>query len=169
VKAVRGALDRVLGTLLAGLMAAMVLNVLWQVGTRFILRTPSSFTEEVARYLMIWVGMLGAAYATGRKAHLALDLLTGRLQGGARRASETFIHAVVLAFAALVMVGGGGRLVWVQLTLGQKSAALQLNVGLVYLAVPLAGAAIVLYSLASLLEIRRGADADAGPTSSGLN
>ncbi len=169
MKAVRGALDRVLGTLLAGLMAAMVLNVLWQVGTRFILRTPSSFTEEVARYLMIWLGMLGAAYATGRKAHLALDLLTGRLQGGARRASEGFIHAVVLAFAALVMVGGGGRLVWVQLTLGQKSAALQLNVGLVYLAVPLAGAAIVLYSLASLLELRRGADAAAGPTSSGLN
>ena len=169
MKAVRGALDRVLGTLLAGLMAAMVLNVLWQVGTRFILRTPSSFTEEVARYLMIWLGMLGAAYATGRKAHLALDLLTGRLQGGARRVSEGFIHAVVLAFAALVMVGGGGRLVWVQLTLGQKSAALQLNVGLVYLAVPLAGAAIVLYSLASLLELRRAADAAAGPTSSGLN
>ena len=76
---------------------------------------------------------------------------------------------MVLAFAALVMVGGGGRLVWVQLTLGQKSAALQLNVGLVYLAVPLAGAAIVLYSLASLLELRRGSDAAAGPTSSGLN
>ena len=169
MRAVRGALDRVLGAGLAVLMAAMVLNVLWQVGTRFILRTPSSFTEEVARYLMIWAGMLGAAYATGRKAHLALDLLTGRLQGGARRASEGFIHAVVLAFAALVMVGGGGRLVWVQLTLGQKSAALQLNVGLVYLAVPLAGAAIVLYSLAALLDLRRSADASAGQASSGLN
>ncbi|MEY3607611.1 MAG: hypothetical protein RLZZ447_399 [Verrucomicrobiota bacterium] len=169
MRVVRGFLDRVLGTGLAVLMAAMVLNVLWQVGTRFILRTPSSFTEEVARYLMIWVGMLGAAYATGRKAHLALDLLTGRLQGGARRASECFVHAVVLAFAALVMVGGGGRLVWVQLTLGQKSAALQLNVGLVYLAVPLAGTAIVLYSLAALLDLRRGADAGAGQASSGLN
>ena len=162
-------LDRILGTGLAVLMAAMVLNVLWQVCTRFILRTPSSFTEEVARYLMIWVGLLGAAYATGRKAHLALDLLTGRLQGGARRVSECFIHAVVLAFAALVMVGGGGRLVWVQLSLGQKSAALQLNVGLVYLAVPLAGAAIVLYSVGALLDLRRGADATAGQASSGLN
>ena len=125
--------------------------------------------EEVARYLMIWVGLLGAAYATGRKAHLALDLLTGRLQGGARRVSECFIHSVVLAFAALVMVGGGGRLVWVQLSLGQKSAALQLNVGLVYLAVPLAGAAIVLYSVGALLDLRRGADATAGQASSGLN
>jgi len=163
------ALDRVLGTSLAVLMAVMVLNVLWQVCTRFILRTPSSFTEEVARYLMIWVGLLGAAYATGRKGHLALDLVTSRLQGGARRTSECFIHGVVLAFAALVMVGGGGRLVWVQLTLGQKSAALQLNIGLVYLAVPLAGAAIVLYSLGALLDLRRGDDATAGQASSGLN
>jgi TRAP-type C4-dicarboxylate transport system permease small subunit len=163
------ALDRVLGTSLAVLMAVMVLNVLWQVCTRFILRTPSSFTEEVARYLMIWVGLLGAAYATGRKGHLALDLLTSRLQGGARRTSECFIHVVVLAFAALVMVGGGGRLVWVQLTLGQKSAALQLNIGLVYLAVPLAGAAIVLYSLGALLDLRRGDYATAGQASSGLN
>lgn len=169
MRTVRNALDRVLGTVLAGLMAAMVSNVLWQVCTRFILRTPSSFTEEVARYLMIWVGLLGAAYATGRKGHLALDLLTGRLQGGARRTSELFIHAVVLAFAALVMVGGGGRLVWVQLTLGQKSAALQLNIGLVYLAVPLAGAAIALYSLGALLDLRRGEEGPAGPASSGLN
>jgi TRAP-type C4-dicarboxylate transport system permease small subunit len=160
VKAVRGTLDRILGTGLAVLMAAMVLNVLWQVCTRFVLRTPSSFTEEIARYLMIWVGMFGAAYATGRKAHLALDLLTGRLQGGARRTSECFIHAVVLSFAALV---------WVQLSLGQKSAALQLNVGLIYLAVPLAGAAIVLYSLGALLDLRRGPEANAGQASSGLN
>lgn len=169
MRTVRNALDRVLGTGLAVLMAAMVVNVLWQVCTRFVLRTPSSFTEEVARYLMIWVGLLGAAYATGRKGHLALDLLTSRLRGGARRTSEFFIHAVVLAFAGLVMVGGGGRLVWVQLTLGQKSAALQLNVGLVYLAVPLAGTAIVVYSLGALLDLRRGADATEGQASSGLN
>ena len=169
MKAVRGTLDRILGTGLAVLMAAMVLNVLWQVCTRFVLRTPSSFTEEIARYLMIWVGMFGAAYATGRKAHLALDLLTGRLQGRARRTSECFIHTVVLSFAALVMVGGGGRLVWVQLSLGQKSAALQLNVGLIYLAVPLAGAAIVLYSLGALLDLRRDPEANAGQASSGLN
>src|SRR5687767_13052201 len=120
-------------------MVGMVLNVLWQVFTRFVLRDPSSFTEETARYMMIWVGLLGSAYAVGKKSHLALDLLTARLQGRAKRASEAFIQLCVLLFALGVMVGGGGRLVWIQLSLGQQSAAMQVKLGYIYLAVPLAG------------------------------
>ncbi len=168
MKPVRAALDRLLGGAICLLMAAMVLNVLWQVFTRFVLQRPSSFTEETARYLMIWVGLLGSAYAAGQKSHLALDLVTARLQGGRKRASEIVIHLCVLLFALAVMVGGGGRLVWIQLSLGQQSAALQLKLGYVYLAVPLAGAFIALYSLFALADALRGG-ARAGERSSGLN
>jgi len=66
-----------------------------------------------------------------------------------------------------VMVGGGGRLVWVQLTLGQRSAALGINIGFVYLAVPVAGACIVIHCVAALLDSRR--EAEAARPSSGLN
>ena len=111
MKALRTAIDRLLGVTICVLMAVMVLNVLWQVVTRFVLRDPSSFTEEAARYMMIWVGLLGAAYASGQKAHLALDLVTARLQGSRKRASEIIIHCVVLLFSLGVLVGGGGRLV----------------------------------------------------------
>ncbi len=54
-------IDKLLATFLVIIMTAMVLNVLWQVASRFILGSPSSFTDELARYLMIWVGILGAA------------------------------------------------------------------------------------------------------------
>lgn len=168
MKKLRDAIDRLLGGAICLLMGAMVLNVLWQVFTRFVLRHPSSFTEELARYMMIWVGLLGSAYASGKKAHLALDLLTARLQGGRKRASEFIIHAIVLLFALAVMVGGGGRLVWIQLSLGQQSAALQWKLGYVYLAVPLAGGLIAFYSVAALLDAVRGETA-AGEQSSGLN
>jgi TRAP-type C4-dicarboxylate transport system permease small subunit len=137
-------------------MAAMVLNVLWQVVTRFILRHPSSFTEELARYMMIWVGLLGSAYATGQKSHLALDLITARLTGVRKRISEIAIQVVVLVFALAVLVGGGLRLVWIQLSLGQQSAALQIKLGYVYLAVPLAGLFIVLYTIFALADAIRG-------------
>lgn len=169
MKALRHGMDRLLGTAICVLMSAMVLNVLWQVFTRFVLRNPSSFTEEAARYLMIWVGLLGSAYATGRKSHLALDLITGRLQGARKRISEIIIQACVLLFAAGVMVGGGARLVWIQLSLGQQSAALQLKLGYVYLAVPLAGAFIVIYSLYALADALRGGTDGAAEPSSGLN
>ena len=160
MKALRRGMDGVLGTAICVLMGAMVLNVLWQVFTRFVLHNPSSFTEEAARYMMIWVGLLGSAYATGKKSHLALDLITGHLQGRRRRVSEIIIHSIVLLFALTVMVGGGGRLVWIQLSLGQQSAALQVKLGYVYLAVPLAGACIVIYSLFALADaLRKGPDA----------
>jgi TRAP-type C4-dicarboxylate transport system permease small subunit len=165
---VRRGIDALLGSAICVLMAAMVINVLWQVFTRFVLRNPSSFTEEAARYMMIWVGLLGSAYATGKKSHLALDLITGRLQGGRKRASEIIIQSVVLVFTLAVMVGGGGRLVWIQLSLGQQSAALQLKLGYVYLAVPLAGVFIAFYTLVFLVEAFQG-QTEAAHRSSGLN
>src|SRR5688500_15330090 len=168
MKALRLAVDRVLGSVICVLMAAMVINVLWQVFTRFVLRNPSSFTEEAARYMMIWVGLLGSAYASGQKSHLALDLITARLQGGRKRASEILIQCVVLAFTLAVTVGGGIRLVWIQLSLGQQSAALQMKTGYVYLAVPIAGGLIVFYSIIALLDAVRGETATA-KQSSGLN
>lgn len=168
MKALRVGLDRLLGGFICILMAGMVLNVLWQVFTRFVLRQPSSFTEELARYMMIWVGLLGSAYASGKKSHLALDLLTARLTGARKRVSEFIIHAAVLVFALGVMVGGGGRLVYIQLTLGQQSAALQWKLGYVYLAVPLAGAFIAFYCVTALIDAARG-QTEAGQQSSGLN
>jgi len=161
LKALRAALDRMLGSAIAILMAAMVINVLWQVFTRFVIGKPSSYTEEAARYLMIWVGLLGAAYAAGQKSHLALDLITARLEGARKRTSEIFIHSAALLFA-LVMLGGGGRLVYIQLSLGQQSAAMQLKTGYVYIAVPLAGLFIAFYSLIALMDAVRNPPPDEG-------
>lgn len=168
MKALRTSIDRLLGSLICVLMAAMVINVLWQVVTRFVLKNPSSFTEEAARYMMIWVGLFGSAYASGKKSHLALDLITAKLQGGRKRASEIMIQSLVLLFALTVLLGGGGRLVWIQLSLGQQSAALQLKLGYVYLAVPLAGLFIAFYSIVFLIEAFRG-ETEVAEQSSGLN
>ncbi|MDP7572961.1 MAG: TRAP transporter small permease subunit, partial [Myxococcota bacterium] len=91
---VRAAVDRVLGTLLVVLMAASVVNVLWQVLSRYVLGSPSSFTDELARYLLVWVGLLGSAYAAGQRLHVAVDLLPGRT-GRLRAASTLLAHGVV--------------------------------------------------------------------------
>ncbi len=164
----RRGLERALGGVITVLLSAMVLNVVWQVFSRFVLGTPSSYTEELARYLMIWLGLLGGAYGVGTKSHLAVDFLVAGLAGRARLWAHAAIEAAVLVFAAAVMVGGGVRLMWVTFTLGQTSAALGLKLGYVYAAVPLAGAGIVLFCLASLHALWRGRDEQARP-SGGLN
>ncbi len=143
---VRAAVDRMLEWVVIALMGVMVLNVLWQVFTRFVLRDPSSYTEELARYLLVWVGLIGAAYAASQKMHLAIDILTARLQGKPRHYAEMFIYLCTFLFALFVMVIGGIRLVNLTLTLNQISAALQVKLGYVYLALPLSGIIIMFYA-----------------------
>ena len=78
---IKNRIDLFLKWILVVIMAAMTINVLWQVFSRFILQNPSSFTEELARYMLIWVGILGASYVAGQKMHLAIDLLPSKLKG----------------------------------------------------------------------------------------
>jgi len=148
----RRVLDLLLSTLVATLMAILVLDVLWQVFTRFILETPSSWTEELARYLMIWVGLIGAAYAAARRVHLNLDLLPGALTGRRLHVLRIIIESLIILFALTALFSGGLRLVWVMLTLGQTSASLQIPLGYVYLAVPLSGLFIAWYAVLDLFS-----------------
>lgn len=145
--------DKVLEWALIVLMAANVLNVLWQVFTRFVMKNPSSFTEELARYLLIWIGLLGASYVAGKKMHLAIDVVVNRFTGRVRRLTEYLIEVLILAFALLVMVFGGIRLVIITLTLNQISAVLRIKLGYVYLVLPLSGLLLMFYSLLFLAEI----------------
>lgn len=144
--------DTALGWLLAALMGFAVLNVLWQVFTRYVLERPSAYTDELARYLLIWLGLLGASYALGKRLHLAIDLLPDHLSGRRRHVLDIAIDLVVLAFALVVMVIGGLRLVSLTLLLEQTSAALHLPLGYVYLALPFSGALMVFYSLLFLAD-----------------
>lgn len=150
---VRQVVDRVLSITLVVIMAALVLDVLWQVFTRFVLRNPSSYTEELARYLMIWVGLLGAAYAAGKHMHLSVDLL--RLEGRLQLAHTLVVYGFTVLFAIGALVVGGGRLVWTMLYLGQTSAALAIPLGYLYLAVPISGLLITFYAAYDISEALR--------------
>jgi len=149
---VRRIVDALLEWILIVLMAANVFNVLWQVFTRFILKSPSPFTEELARFLLIWVGLLGASYAAGKKMHLAIDVLVNRLGVRHRRLADGVIQLCIFSFGLLVLVIGGIRLVAITLTLDQISAALRIKLGYVYLVLPISGILLMLYSILFLIE-----------------
>ena len=145
-------IDRALGWVLVVLMSLLVVDVLWQVFSRYVLNSPSSFTEELARFLLIWVGLLGASYAAGQRMHLAVDILPNRLEGKSRHYLGLFILACTVLFAMTVMVYGGIRLVWVTLFLGQTAAALQMPLGYIYLVLPLSGLLIAFYAVLHMTD-----------------
>ncbi len=146
-------IDKIIEYVLMGLLSLMVFNVSWQVFSRFILGDPSSWTEELTRYSLIWLGMLGAGYVTGKKMHLAIDYFANKTKEPIRSYIELFIHATVLLFALAVMVVGGTNLVGLTLYLEQISASLQIQLGYVYLALPISGLLIMFYSVENIFEI----------------
>lgn len=154
-------IDRALGVLLVGLMSLMVLTVSWQVATRYLLNSPSSYTEELATYLLIWISLLGAAYALRVRAHLGLDILMRRLRADRRRSMRMVAHGVIIAFSLVVLVFGGGWLVYVTLDLNQLSAAFQVPVGYVYLALPLSGLLMTYYSAVAMYNLLQPTDGKA--------
>ena len=147
----RKKIDTILGISHAIIMGIMVVNVLWQVFTRFVIGTPSSFTDELARYLMIWVGVLGAAYISGRKMHVAIDLLPTKLNKEGENKLKIFINCIIILFCFFALVGGGIRLVYITFTLEQYSPALQIPLALVYLVIPISGILIIYYKITDIL------------------
>ena len=144
-------LDSIMKNVLAGLMAIMVIVVSWQVATRYLLNSPSSYTEELASYLLIWISLLGASYALRLKAHLGIDVLTRKLAGGSKRTMEIVALLAVIFFSLLILVVGGLRLVQVTFYLNQLSAAFQVPVAYVYLVLPLSGVLMIYYSIYLIL------------------
>ncbi len=148
--------DRLLEITLGSLMALMVLDVTWQILTRFLPMSPSSYTEELARYLLVWIGLLGAAYAYRTRSHIGIDLLTSNLPPKARKVSQLFTISVCFLFAAAVMVFGGIQLVMLTFELNQVSAALNIPMGYVYGVIPLSGTLICIFGVTQLLEVLGG-------------
>lgn len=144
--------EQALAWLLVLLMGVMVVDVTWQVVSRFLLHAPSSITEELAGFLLIWIGLLGAAYGFRTRAHLGIDLLVSSMGGTARRTVTVIAHALVLAFALCTLVIGGIMLVRLAFRLDQISAAMGIRMGMVYLALPVAGLLIIIFSVESIAK-----------------
>lgn len=154
-------INTVISKLLIILMAAIVLDVTWQVFTRFILRNPSSFSEELAGFLLIWIGLLGASHALYTRAHLGIDVLTYKLRGVKRRVIEIIVYSFVTLFALFVMVIGGIKLVQLTLSLNQISPGMKIPMGYVYLVLPFSGLLMILYSVGFIIQALKGSEESA--------
>lgn len=148
----RAFLEKTLAGSLVVLFIAAVATVVWQVIGRYVLESPSSATEEVARFLLIWLGMVSMAYAFARRMHVGVDLISARLSPRSRVTAARAIWLACVAFALVVMVYGGGLLVKITATLGQTSAALGLPMWSVYTIMPISGLVIAYFAISFLIE-----------------
>lgn len=147
----RASLNKGLELISSALVVLITVLVLWQVFTRTILNDPSTLTEETVRFLFVWLSMLTAAYVVGTKGHMAVTLLSDKLDGDKQRALEILLQSLFIAFSIIIMIYGGFKSV--QVTMAQTSPAMGLPMGYVYLSVPVSGIFMLIYSVLNLSDV----------------
>lgn len=150
LKQCRKVLCRLLEIALILAVLVLVLDVLWGVFTRYTMGEQAKWSEELARFLLIWVSLLGAAVAFGEKAHLGVDYFVGLLHPKSQKLLTVFGQVLILIFAVTIFIYGGSRVVFDNL--GQRTPALLWRMGHVYLALPIAGVFITFFTVEQLLE-----------------
>ena len=151
----RAKIDSVLEKLVLFILVLMLVSVVWQVFSRFVLRAPSTITDEISSFSLIWVGLLGAAYAAGKNLHLAIDLIPEDVVKKRQGLFNGIVFISIAIFALTVMIIGGFRLVQLSFQFGQTSATLEIPLGFIYMVVPISGVLICYYSIDTLINLRK--------------
>ncbi len=150
---VRSYLDKILEWFLVFLMVLLLGDVLLQVASRYLLSNTISFTDELAGFLLIWVGTAGAAYVTGQeKGHLAITFLKDKAKQSSQKWLDVAIHLTILLFAIVVLIIGGTWLVYTRFYLGQVSPSLEISLGYIYMIIPISGLIIAFYSIDNIYQ-----------------
>ena len=127
------------------LMALAMMTLLvfgtWQIFTRWVLGNPSTFTDELLRYVLIIAGFIGSAYCFYRDEHLALTLITDKAKGTFKIVLDVFIEACILFFVVYVFIFGGLKLAN---TATNVSSVMHIPMKTLYMVEPICGILIVL-------------------------
>jgi TRAP-type C4-dicarboxylate transport system permease small subunit len=144
-------MERLTGRVAVCLFAALTAVVVLQVVNRLVMHWSIIWSEEVARFLFLWVVMLGAAISVRRRRHFVLDVLpqrTSNPHGPVSFLLEVFPDLCVLAFAIFLLVEGVG---YARTGMFRTATNSQINMAIVYASIPTFAALTTLYAAMNLV------------------
>jgi TRAP-type C4-dicarboxylate transport system permease small subunit len=132
------------------MMAVMSVVVLAQVFLRYVVQASLSWSEELARYLMVWIGLFGASLALQEGRHIEVTLLLDRMPRALRKILMGIALLAVLGFLGLVFYQGVvlTRNIWLQ-----RSPAMSLPMVIPYAAIPLGSVFMMIQVLLALCRL----------------
>jgi tripartite ATP-independent transporter DctM subunit len=136
--------------ILAGLLiGAITVLVTFQVFARYVLNDTPPWSEELCRYLFVWVSFLGACVAMRRAAHLGVDSLVVRLPAGVREVLRHAVTALVAVFVGLLVWQGAAL---VPAMAGQRSPSMGISLQWVFVAIPVAAGVMLALQVRALVR-----------------
>lgn len=142
-------LARVEAGVLILFVAAMTVVVFLQVFYRYVLTEPLHWSEELARYLFVWLSMFGASLAVQKRGHFGFDILFQAFSQRIRWYMRLSIHLLMEAVILVILVQG---VTLVQKTMPQESPAMGISMGWAYACLPVGAALMALHLFVLLLR-----------------
>lgn len=143
------ALDKVLavasGVLLIGVLFLMTLQIVM----RYAFNSPLAWSEEIARYSMVWMAFIGSALAVRKKAHVCVDLIVGAFPAKLQRAVWYLTQGLSLVFLGVVTYYG---CLYVRMNLSNYSLISGICRGYVYMIIPVCTGLMFVYTILSIKE-----------------
>lgn len=148
---IRRWLDRTLEFFCCSLIGMMVFVACWQVISRYVFNSPSTFSEEFLRFSLVWLSVLGLAYVAGKCAHISLTLFLDKCPKRLTSYWNIVIQVVFILFAIYILIIGGWRVS--SNAIMQISPVLQLSMGKVYYVLPLSGVLTIIYCVLNIIDM----------------
>jgi len=137
-------MDTIVNWILALIMTAMLVVVSAQVWYRFVMNDPLAWSEELARYLFVWISFLGSAVGVRMQVHLGIDLIDKILSPRGRKIMTLAVNLLIQIFLVVVIFWGIRILKVIQF---QKSASMGIPMTYPYMAVPVGSVLMLINSL----------------------
>ncbi|WP_026699800.1 TRAP transporter small permease [Salibacterium aidingense] len=144
-------LNKVVKYVASAMFVALVVLVFFQVITRFIINFPLAWSEEISRYLTIYIVFLGSALAVRNREHIAIDFLMDVVSAAKKRKLQ-FIVSIISTVFFIILCYYGTVLTFT--VIGQLTPTLQFSIAWVYAAVPLGSLIMALNGIANICSQR---------------
>lgn len=142
-------INKIVGLLLALMLGVMSILIILQVISRFVINFPLTWSEELSRYLMIYIVFLGASLAMRHNKLISIEILPETLTGNKRKFVIILVMVISIIFFAILFKQGIDMLPLVQM---QSSPGLQLSMAVAYASIPIGSFLLVLNSIAVILD-----------------
>lgn len=140
---------------LAGIsFLAMVALTCWQVFTRYILKNPSTWSEELVGYLFAWMSLMGASLVTQERGHMNIPILVERPGEKGQKIFNCLGELIAFLFSLIILVFGGVQIT--SLAMGQMTSSLGVPIGIFYIVLPLCGVLNMFYTVLNVIDILKG-------------
>ena len=142
-------LDRAVLFSIVVLSIPLVVIVLYAVFMRYVLNSAPFWSEEIARYLMVWMALLATSAAMRRGQHIGLTFVVEKAGPRLRKVLNLLAYALVLLFFTVLLVKGIDMTIFVS---PQRSPSVNIPMWIPYLSVPVAGFLMVVQTLTLIFK-----------------